>query len=107
MAAKEPEGIVLRDGCRGWIPLALLSVILSIAGCDDRPAQWDAFVYPGDDLTAHEEIRGFVSFELCQEGAQQRLRALRPDGGGDYECGYRCGPLSPASETRICKETRK
>lgn len=87
--------------------LGVVAALLLFTGCDDRPAQWDAFVYPGDDLLSHEEIRGFVSFELCQEAAQQRLRALRPDGGGSYECGYRCGPLTPDSETRICKETRK
>jgi len=64
-------------------------------------------VYPGDDLLTYEEIRGFVSFELCQEAAQQRLRLLRPDGGGGYECGYGCGPLAAGSTTRLCKETRK
>lgn len=87
--------------------LIAASAAALLVGCDDRPAQWDAFVYPGDDLLTHEEIRGFVSFEYCQEAAQQRLRSLRPDGGGDYECGYRCGPLAPGSTTRPCKETRK
>lgn len=87
--------------------LIAASAAALLVGCDERPAQWDAFVYAGDDLLTHEEIRGFVSFELCQEAAQQRLRSLRPDGGGDYECGYRCGPLAPGSTTRLCKETRK
>jgi hypothetical protein len=87
--------------------LIAASAAALLVGCDDRPAQWDAFVYPGDDLLTHEEIRGFVSFELCQEAAQHRLQSLRPDGGGDYECGYRCGPLAPGSTTRLCKETRK
>lgn len=82
-------------------------LLLSLTGCDSRPDQWDAFVYPGDDLLTHEEIRGFKSFELCQEAAQRRLYSLRPDGGGDYECGYRCEPLSPGSDTKVCKETRK
>lgn len=90
----------------GWRAVAFSSVLF-LAGCDDRPVQWDAFVYPGDDLMTHEEIRGFISFEVCQEAAQQRLLSLRPDGGGDYECGYRCGPLAPGSTSRLCKETRK
>ncbi len=91
---------------RSEITTAVVSALL-LVGCGDRPAQWDAFVYPGDNLLVHEEIRGFVTFELCQEAAQRRLRALRPDGGGDYECGYKCEPLVPQSENRLCVETRK
>ena len=84
-----------------------MAALLWFTGCDDRPAQWDAFVYPGDDLMTHEEIRGFVSFELCQEAAQEKLQALRPEGGGDYECGYKCGPHPYDPTGRVCKETRK
>lgn len=84
-----------------------IAAIILLAGCNDRADQWDAFVYPGDDLLTHEEIRGFKSFELCQKAAQQRLRSLRPEGGGDYECGYRCEPLSAGSDMKLCEETRK
>jgi hypothetical protein len=87
--------------------LGVVAALLLFTGCDDRPAQWDAFVYPGDDLLTHEEIRGFVSFELCQDAVQQRLRSLRPDGGGDYECGYQCEALAPGHTSRLCEETRK
>lgn len=86
---------------------ANVAALLLLSSCDDRPNQWDAFVYPGDDLLTHEEIRGFKTFEPCQEAAQQRLRSLRPDGGGDYECGHKCGPLAPQSTSRLCEETRK
>lgn len=86
---------------------ANMAALLLLTACDDRPNQWDAFVYPGDDLLTHEEIRGFKTFELCQEAALQRLRSLRTDGGGAYECGYRCGPLAPDNDMRLCKETRK
>lgn len=84
-----------------------LGALLLLGGCDSRPNQWDAFIYPGDDLLTHEEITGFKTFELCQVAAQQHLRSLRPDGGGDYECGYKCAPLTPQSDTKLCKETRK
>lgn len=81
-------------------------LLLSLAGCDQRPDQWDAFIYTGDDFLTHEEIRGFRTFELCQQAALDRLRAERPDGGGDYECGYRCGPVEGLSGN-LCEETRK
>lgn len=81
--------------------------IIAIAGCDNRPDHWNAYVYPGDDLIAYETIEGFKTFELCQAAAQDRLRSLRPDGGGGYECGYRCGVSSQHGGLNVCKETRK
>ena len=82
-----------------------LAILLVAGGCDDRPDQWDAFVYPGDDLFLHYRISGFQTFEHCQAAAVERLRSERPDGGGDYECGYKCA----LDETglNICEETRK
>jgi hypothetical protein len=79
--------------------------LLLLTGCDGRPDQWDAFIYTGDTLLTNQTIRGFKSFELCQEAAINRLRSERPDGGGDYECGYKCEPTS--SGMNVCKETRK
>lgn len=83
----------------------LALVLLALAGCDDRPDQWDAYIYPGDDLLVHETVRGFKSFELCQAAAVNRLRSIRSDGGGDYECGYKCEPSGYGGN--ICEETRK
>lgn len=82
-------------------------LLLFLAGCDSRPDQWDAYVYPGDDLVEFEEIKGFKTFELCQEAAIDRLRIVRPDGGGDYECGYRCALSPKYGYLNVCKETRK
>ena len=81
--------------------------LLLLTGCDDRPDQWDAFVYPGNDLIDYEVIRGLKTFELCQVAAIDRLQSLRPDGGGDYECGHKCRPLAPGNDINICAETRK
>ena len=81
--------------------------MLILNGCDHRPDQWDAFVYTDDDLIHFEAIRGFKSFELCQQAAIDRLRSVRPDGGGDYECGYRCGVDPDMSGLNVCEETRK
>lgn len=77
-----------------------------ITGCDDRPTQWDAFIYPDDDLIEFEKIKGFKTYELCQQAAQERLRSLRPDGGGDYECGFKCEPYGQGTDMHVCKETR-
>ena len=84
-----------------WAPLAFLA----LAGCDDRPNQWDAFIYTGNDLATNETVRGFKTFELCQSAALEQLRQVRPDGGGDYVCGYKCGPSEYGGN--VCKDTRK
>lgn len=81
--------------------------LLLVTGCDSRPDQWDAFVYPADDVIEYEAIRGFKTFELCQVAAIDRLRALRSDEGGDYECGYKCGQSAKYGGLNICEETRK
>jgi len=81
---------------------------LALAGCDDRPQQWDAYIYPNrNDLTKHEKIAGFKTFELCRQAAINRLRAMPDPAGGDYECGYRCGPKEGFGDADLCKETRK
>lgn len=79
-----------------------------LTGCDRRPDQWDAFIYPdAHDLSAFEQIKGFKTFELCQAAAIDRLRRVQKDGGGDFECGYKCAPAPGMDDLNICKETRK
>ena len=86
--------------------LAVLLFALSTA-CDDRPKQWDAFVYPNAaNLAVYERIAGFKSFELCQQAAIDRLRRETDPDGGDYECGYKCEP-HPELGGFVCEETRK
>ena len=82
--------------------------LLVLAGCDNRPKQWDAFVYPDrNNLAVQEKIAGFKSFKLCQQAAINRLRTLPDPDGGDYECGYMCGPSPDFPGLNLCKETRK
>ncbi len=84
--------------------IALVAVALS--GCDQRPDQWDAFIYPNaNDLTINETIRGFKTFELCQQAAIDQLRSLPNPDGGDYECGYKCE--RHGTYGNLCAETRK
>lgn len=86
----------------------ILSSALLLAACDDRPDQWDAFIYPNaNDLTVNETIRGFKTFELCQEAAVNQLRSMPDSDAGDYECGYRCKPVGEFGDLNVCKETRK
>jgi len=81
---------------------------MSVVACDDRPDQWDAFVYAdAGNLDAVETIRGFKSFELCQQAAIERLRSKPNPDGGDYLCGYMCGPNANFGGRNVCKETRK
>lgn len=87
--------------------MALVALALLLTGCDDRPDQWDAFVYPdADDLTAFKTIRGFKTFELCQSAAINELRSLPDPDRGDYECGHKC-EFDPNIQINVCKETRK
>jgi hypothetical protein len=84
-----------------------LLLALLLAGCDDRPKEWTAWVYPdASDLTRSETIRGFNSFERCQEAAIDRLRQFPDPDRGDYECGYMCR-YDPGKGLSVCKETRK
>lgn len=78
---------------------------LALAGCDDRPDQWDAFVSHGEGMADRQEvIRGFKSFELCQAAALDRVRDIGEQ--AFYECGYKCGPNPKYGGMNVCKETR-
>ena len=91
-----------------WKAAAAVGLALAASGCDKRPDQWDAFVYPNrNDLSVHEEIAGFKTFELCQQAAIDRLRTFPDPDNGDYECGYKCGPNPEFGNAKLCKETRK
>ena len=89
-------------------PGFILPVIFAglLFGCDSRPRQWDAFIYP-DFEGAHdyETIRGFKSFELCRDAAQNRIQQLPEPSRAQYECGYKC-EYRPGMDINICKETR-
>lgn len=88
--------------------IAVTISALLLVGCDNRPDQWDAFVYAdGADLSGYERISGFKSFELCQRAAIDRLRSIQRESGGDYECGYRCESNPSPGGISFCKETRK
>lgn len=85
-----------------------LVMLFFLAGCDHRPKQWDAFVYPDrNDLSRIETIAGFLTFEQCQQAAINRLRSFSEPDNGDYECGYMCGSDPDYGSLNICKETRK
>lgn len=88
--------------------IAALGLSCLLSGCESRPDQWDAFIYPdANDLTKHEEIAGFKTFELCQSAAIGRLRSLPDPDGGDYECGYKCEARPGLGGIKVCEETRK
>jgi len=85
---------------------AALPLLLLIAGCDNRPRQWDAVIYPDEnDLTTYEEVKGFRSFEYCRDASLYILKQKNPQGGGTFECGYMCR-YDTDMEINVCKETR-
>ena len=89
------------------LKLAALA-LLTLAGCDDRPDQWDAFLYneSEDGSISEYSIKGFRNFELCQQAAQSELLIHGKGPVQDYECGYRC-EYRPELDTNLCAETRK
>jgi hypothetical protein len=81
--------------------------MLNLTGCDNRPDQWDAFIYPNrHDLTTNETIRGFKTLELCQKAAIDRLSVISDPSGGDYECGYKCEAHGSLGGN-VCEETTR
>lgn len=88
--------------------LLLIGLVVGVHGCDDRPDQWDAYIYsPSDDGSISEfTIRGFKTFELCQQAAQSELLRHGRGENQDYECGYKCGPNADFGGLNVCKETR-
>jgi hypothetical protein len=84
---------------------ALLVVAVGLASCDDRPRQWDAFVYPDfEGSQAFERIEGFRSLELCRKAATGRIQQLKEPGKAAYECGYRCA-YNAGWKTHVCAKT--
>ena len=84
----------------------MVLVVLALASCDDRPNQWDAFIYSNDPSNDPlERIEGFKSFELCQKAAISRIKSLPDPSSAYYECGYKCR-FEPKYDMSICKETR-
>lgn len=87
-----------------WIVIAALA----LGGCDQRPDEWSAFVYPDrGDLTTHVEMRGFKTFDQCQTAAMNVIRGFGYTDRADYECGHKCEPRPDLGDVNICKETRR
>lgn len=86
---------------------ALLALFLVLGGCDSRPRQWDAFIYPDAQSDDVNRINGFKSFELCQAAAQDQIARLPEPQKASYACGYMCGPNPDHPEIETCKEKRK
>ena len=84
----------------------LIATAALLTGCDDRPDQWDAYIYPDvENMDSYKVIKGFKTFELCQTASLEQLRSSPTD--GDYKCGYMCGPNDDFGGLEMCKEMRR
>jgi hypothetical protein len=83
--------------------LILLSML--IAGCDDRPDQWDAYITYTEQPERSEIIAGFKTYELCRSASLARIEAEGTSETGYFECGYKCG-FNRRYHMKLCKETR-
>lgn len=87
---------------------ALTLAVLSLAACGGQSAEWKGWVYPdADDLTRSVALGRFRSLEECRAYSTNALRALSPNGGGDYECGLKCRPRTELGGSETCKETSR
>lgn len=78
---------------------------LAIAGC--KGEQWHAYVYyKGDVAGDFVKLGPFPTFEDCQQGAIDTLRAMNVADTGYYECGLNCS-WNADFNLDVCKETRK
>lgn len=84
-----------------------LPLLLLMSACDNRPTQWDAFIYPDAQSDGLNRISGFKTFELCQAAAQDQIARLPQPEKASYACGYKCGPHPDHPEVESCKEKRK
>lgn len=83
----------------------LAALFLLLAGCDDRPEQWDAYITYSEDRERSEVIQGFKTYELCRSAALARIEAEGASETGYFECGYKCG-FNRQYGMKLCKKTR-
>jgi hypothetical protein len=85
--------------------LVLIALAIVVTGCDDRPAQWDAYITYREEPERSEIIEGFKTYELCRAASLQRLEAEDASEEGYFECGYKCAHRE-GYPLKVCKETR-
>lgn len=93
--------------------LLTVAVVL-LLGCS-KPDEWTAFVYPDIDNVPGPEQSGnyilgkFETFEACQVGAIDQLRANQSQTSkqGTYICGLNCAHNKDFGNLLVCKEKRK
>ena len=65
---------------------------LMLAGCDDTPGKWSAYVYPDANDRSHwERTDRFKTEGMCRRAAEESIAAL-PD---PKKAAYRCVQLEP------------
>lgn len=83
---------------------AILAVAVVLGGCDDRPDQWDAMVYPDMDSDAGQvTVHGFKSAELCRQASFEILDVMDAAESGTFSCGHRCGPVEELGGMSACE----
>lgn len=90
-----------------WVIVVV--ALAALVSCDDRPDQWDAYLYNESDDGSITEytIKGFKTFELCQRAAQRELLMHGKGPVQDYKCGYKCAFSERFGGLNVCEETRK
>lgn len=75
-----------------WKILILTAAPLMVAGCDDTPGKWSAYVYA--DARDHEHWERTDRFKtegMCKRAAEESIAALP----NPAKAGYRCVETGP------------
>jgi hypothetical protein len=88
-----------------WIGSLALSLL---AGFDDTPGEWAMIIYYNRaDRTEFIVTPRFKTVSYCRQSAIERMKELRIDKTGDYECGFRCALSGDPHRMNVCQEVRK
>ncbi len=91
-----------------FLSLVLLVFTINWIGCVDESKKiWKGTVYPGGIGAPNMkfEIGKFVTLEQCQDAAKLKIKAMRIDSNGDYQCRKNC-KVDPYG-TEKCEETAR
>jgi len=89
--------------------IAILFVLLGIGlGCADESKKiWDAVIYPGGIGVPNMkfELGNYETLERCRDAAKTKLKAMRIESSGDYQCRKNCKTDEYGNEE--CEETMR
>ena len=83
-------------------------IFLLFVGTGDAPGEWSMIIYyDRADRSRFVVTPRFQTLSYCRQSAVDRMKELRIEKTGDYECGLRCDLNGDPHRANVCAETRK